>query len=154
MRRRCAEATVFVCVFLLFLGYCEWWKRHSREPAATEPVLSEVYAAIIVTDAGDGSFNGVYEPLFQTDGICYFKADPDRFLWYDGRQWHLATEASRLADGYMGGENPLGESMWCVDGGPAPAPNVCFIPETCTAEVAGLTSRSRVHAPTLHATVD
>lgn len=128
MRRRCAEVAVFVCVFGLFLGYCEWWEHRSCEPAAPVSPHPEIYAAIIVSDAGDDSFNGVYEPLFQADGTCYFKSDPDRFLWCDGRRWHLGTEPGRLADGYMGVDGSSDRARWCLDGASAPAPEVCFIP--------------------------
>ena len=132
MRSRVAHVAVFVCVFCLFLGYCEWWKSQSGPD-----VVENVHAysppdasAYLVQGAADETFNGVYVPMSSHDGVpCFMKEAPRRFLWRSGNGWHLSTEPLRLADGYRTAPGAPVSTEWIAEGGDEPAPTVTSICE-------------------------
>jgi hypothetical protein len=121
---------VFVCAFLLFWGYCEWWEaRQPRRPTPNAQALDgrEVY---VVEGAADDTFNGIYMQAGEHDGRpCYAKSPPTRYLWQGPDAWHLSTEAGMPADGYIGQPGKAAVCGWSEDGSPAPCPRVTVVPE-------------------------
>lgn len=130
MRRRLIEVAFFVCVFCLFTGYCKWWEARSPTDGRVNAMTPPDYGALVVIEAGDDTYNGVYVPISSHGGApCYCKSVPDRFLWRDASGWHLSTEIGMPADGYISrSERPVTKT-WRVDGACSPAPWVSALPE-------------------------
>ncbi|MFO8078891.1 MAG: hypothetical protein R6V07_01175 [Armatimonadota bacterium] len=130
MRSRFAHAAVFIGVFCLFYGYCEWWKSRPQAAALAIAETSPGRGVYLVEGAADETFNGAYIPMAPRNGRRYFmKEAPHRFLWRSRTRWHLSTEPGMIADGYVAevGGSPCSE--WEMDGSPEPAPRVSRIPE-------------------------
>lgn len=130
MRSRVAHVAVFVCVFCLFLGYCEWWK---LRPEVMEEVRAHSppdASAFVVEGAADETFNGIYIPIELHDCTpCFMKEVPRRFLWRSKDGWHLSTEPMKIADGYRIGPDVPITAEWSADGADEPAPIVAPICE-------------------------
>jgi hypothetical protein len=130
MRSRLAHVAVFIGVFCLFYGYCEWWKSRPQAVALANAQTSPGRGVYLVEGAADETFNGAYIPMPPCNGRHYFmKQAPDRFLWRSDTRWHLSTEPGMLADGYMSEMGGSACSRWQMDGSPEPAPSVSRIPE-------------------------
>jgi len=125
MRRRLAQVGVFVCVFALFRGYCEWWRAREQPKPAVNAQSPPDCGAYAVRGAADETFNGIYLPIAAHEGgPCYATEEPRRYLWRSACRWHLSSEPGALADGYMGTLNAPATGQWSIDGAPAPAPRV------------------------------
>ncbi|MFP4249583.1 MAG: hypothetical protein ACLFU7_07975 [Armatimonadota bacterium] len=148
MRSRFAHVAVFIGVFCLFYGYCEWWKSRPQAVALAIGQTSPGRGAYLVEGAADETFNGAYVPAAQHHGRQYFmKQEPRRFLWRSDTRWHLSTEPGMLADGYMcePGRSPC--AQWQMDGSPEPAPRVSSIPEFVDEPDPGGSRAGRAGAP-------
>jgi len=130
MRGRLAHAAVFICVFCLFFGYCEWWKSRPEVMPEVNAFVPPDSGAYFVEGAGDETFNGAYIPMPCPDEVpCFVKQAPTRYLWRSPNRWHLSTEPAIMADGYMCEAEASISSEWVVDGACGPPPRVSRIPE-------------------------
>ncbi|MFW5867032.1 MAG: hypothetical protein ACOCX2_04405, partial [Armatimonadota bacterium] len=130
MRSRFAHAAVFIGVFCLFLGYCEWWKSRPEMLPEMNAWAPPHHGAYVVEGAADETFNGVYLPMPSHEEVpCFIKQGPPRFLWRSPSRWHLSTEPAMIADGYMSEIEGSASSEWVPDGAPGPAPSVSRLPE-------------------------
>lgn len=128
MRGRIAQVAVFVGVFCLFRGYCEWWKSRQDPIVEVNAHSPPDCGALAVTGAADETFNGVYVPLAPYRGHpCFGKEAPRRFLWQDKARWHLSTEPGIPADGYVSEAGAALTCRWESDGAVTPGPRVSAI---------------------------
>jgi hypothetical protein len=125
MRSRFAHAAVFIGVFCLFTGYCKWWSSRVETHFRATAGSSRDRGAVMVSGAGDDTFNGIYVGVSVDEGgPCYVKRSPYRCLWPGASCWRLSTESGLLADGYMTDADSPITGEWRVDGACKPAPRV------------------------------
>jgi len=130
MRSRLADVTVFICVFCLFLGYCEWWKSRPETIECMNASSPPDHSAYRVAGAADESFDGVYLPTESHARLpCFMKESPRRFLWQSDSRWHLSIEPAQLGAGYMTEVGCKLSSDWVADGAPEPVPMVIPVSE-------------------------